>query len=100
MAERSSSTVSFPGISSKDVLTDVLRQGAQRMLVQAIETEVAEWIEVHASVTNEVGRRQVVRNGYLPKRTIAAGAGSTSQGGTRTLLLQDSAAVLAEDEEP
>ena len=75
MAERSSSTVSFPGISSKDVLTDVLRQGAQRMLVQAIETEVAEWIEVHASVTNEVGRRQVVRNGYLPKRTITTGIG-------------------------
>ena len=75
MAERSSSTVSFPGISSKDVLTDVLRQGAQRMLVQAIESEVAEWIEVHASVTNEVGRRQVVRNGYLPKRTITTGIG-------------------------
>ena len=75
MAERSSSTVSFPGISSKDVLTDVLRQGAQRMLVQAIETEVAEWIEVHAPVTNEVGRRQVVRNGYLPQRTITTGIG-------------------------
>ena len=75
MAEPSSSTVSFPGISSKDVLTDVLRQGAQRMLVQAIESEVAEWIEVHASVTNEVGRRQVVRNGYLPKRTITTGIG-------------------------
>ena len=75
MAERSSSTVSFPGISSKDVLTDVLRQGAQRMLVQAIESEVAEWIEVHASVTSEAGRRQVVRNGYLPKRTITTGIG-------------------------
>ena len=75
MAERSSSTVSFPGISSKDVLTDVLRQGAQRMLVQAIESEVAEWIEVHASLTNAVGRRQVVRNGYLPKRTITTGIG-------------------------
>ena len=45
------------------------------MLVQAIESEVAEWIEVHASVTNEVGRRQVVRNGYLPKRTITTGIG-------------------------
>ncbi len=75
MAEPSSSTVSFPGISSKDVLSDVLRQGAQRMLVQAIESEVAEWIEVHASVTSEAGRRQVVRNGYLPKRTITTGIG-------------------------
>jgi hypothetical protein len=63
MAERNSSTVLFPGISSKDVLTDVLRQGAQRMLAQAVEAEVAEWIEVRAQVTNESGRRQVVRNG-------------------------------------
>ena len=45
------------------------------MLVQAIEAEVAEWIEVHAQVTNEAGRRQVVRNGYLTKRTITTGIG-------------------------
>lgn len=75
MAERSSSSVSFPGISSKDVLSDVLRQGAQRMLAQAIEAEVAEWIDGHAEVTDRKGRRQVVRNGYLPKRTITTGIG-------------------------
>jgi hypothetical protein len=75
MAERSSSPVSFPGISSKDVLTDVLRQGAQRMLAQAVEAEVAEWIEIHAQVTNASGRRQVVRNGYLPMRTLTTGIG-------------------------
>jgi putative transposase len=63
MAERSSSTVSFPGVFSKDVLSDVLRQGAQRMLAQAIEAEVAEWIDGHAEVTDGQGRRQVVRNG-------------------------------------
>jgi len=76
MAERSSSTVSFPGISSKDVLSDVLRQGAQRMLAQAIEAEVAEWIDGHAEATDRQGRRQVVRNGYLPKRTITTGIGA------------------------
>ena len=75
MAERSSSTVLFPGNSSKDVLSDVLRQGAQRMLAQAIETEVAEWIEGRTQVTDDEGRRQVVRNGYLPKRTITTGIG-------------------------
>src|SRR5688500_8051384 len=75
MAEPSSSTVSFPGISSKDVLSDVLRQGAQRMLAQAIEVEVAEWIDGHVEVTDLKGRRQVVRNGYLPKRTITTGIG-------------------------
>ena len=66
MAERNSSPVSFPGISSKDVLSDVLRQAAQQMLAQAIETEVAEWIDDHAEAIDRKGRRQVVRNGYLP----------------------------------
>ena len=75
MAERSSSTISFPGSSSKDVLSDVLRQGAQRMLAQAIEAEVGEWIDDHSGVTDLQGRRQVVRNGYLPKRTISSGIG-------------------------
>jgi putative transposase len=75
MAEPSSSTVSFPGISSKDALSDVLRQGAQRMLAHAIEAEVAEWIDGHAEVIDRQGRRQVVRNGYLPKRTIITGIG-------------------------
>jgi putative transposase len=75
MAEPSSSTVLFPGSSSKDVLSDVLRQGAQRMLTQAIEAEVAVWIEEHAHLTDEAGHRQVVRNGYLPKRTITTGIG-------------------------
>jgi hypothetical protein len=32
MAERSSSTVSFPGIASRNVLTDVLRQRARQIL--------------------------------------------------------------------
>jgi putative transposase len=45
------------------------------MLVQAIEAEVVEWIDGHAQLTDESGRRQVVRNGYLPKRTITTGIG-------------------------
>jgi putative transposase len=45
------------------------------MLAQAIDTEVAEWIESHREVRDEAGRRQVVRNGRLPKRTILSGVG-------------------------
>ena len=48
-----------------DVLTDVLRTGAQQLLAQAIEAEVADWIDQHASVTDEDGRRLVVRNGHF-----------------------------------
>jgi putative transposase len=76
MHERSNSTIALPAVSSRDVLTTILRDGAQRMLAQAIEAEVAEWIEGHVHLTNETGHRQVVRNGHLPKRTITTGVGA------------------------
>lgn len=75
MAERINSTLSLPVASSRDVLTEILREGAQRLLAQAIEAEVAEWIDAHAELKNADGRRQVVRNGHLPKRTITTGVG-------------------------
>jgi putative transposase len=58
-----------------DVLTDVLRQGAQQLLAQAIEAEVADWIDRHQDCRDAAGRRQVVRNGHLPERTITTGIG-------------------------
>src|SRR5665213_4592554 len=65
----------LPASTSRDVLTGILRQGAQRMLAQAIDAEVAEWIEVHRDFRDPAGHRQVVRNGRLPKRTILSGVG-------------------------
>jgi len=46
------------------------------MLAQAIDAEIAEWIETHRDVCDEAGHRQVVRNGRLPKRTILSGVGA------------------------
>jgi len=63
-----------PG-TTKDVLTEVLREGAQRMLAQAIEAEVAAYIEEHRDERDDAGRRLVVRNGRLPKRKIESGVG-------------------------
>jgi putative transposase len=65
--------VPLPG--SHDVLTDLLRQGARKMLSEAIEAEVQDWIEQHAGHRDAQGRQQVVRNGYLPERTILTGVG-------------------------
>jgi hypothetical protein len=56
-------------------LTEILRQGAQAMLTTAIEAEVREWIEGHEHLQDERGHRQVVRNGYLPERSITTGIG-------------------------
>jgi len=45
------------------------------MLAEAIEAEVAEWIEARVHLVDERGHRQVVRNGHLPSREILTGAG-------------------------
>src|SRR6478752_6811013 len=58
-----------------DVLTDILRDGARRLLAEAVEAEVAAWIDAHAHLKDPTGRRQVVRNGYLPEREIQTGLG-------------------------
>jgi putative transposase len=61
--------------ASGDVLTEVIRQGAKQLLSQAIEAEVADWIERHKGHQDDEGRQQVVRNGFLPSRTILTGVG-------------------------
>ena len=68
-------TASVPLPQAQDVLTDLLRQGAQQLLAQAIEAEVADWIDRHQECRDRAGRRQVVRNGHLPERTITTGVG-------------------------
>jgi putative transposase len=75
MAEVSSSTIGFPVSASREVLSEVLRQGAQQMLATAIEAEVSEWIATHAHLRDEAGHRQVIRNGHLPKRRLTTGVG-------------------------
>ena len=56
-------------------LDELVRTGAQRMLQAAIETEVNDFLGEHAQRRDAVGKRQVVRNGYLPARKILTGAG-------------------------
>lgn len=45
------------------------------MLAQAIEAEVAAYLRERDHLTDEAGRRQVVRNGYLPAREVLTGLG-------------------------
>ena len=56
-------------------LTAILRRGAQQLLAQAIEAEVAAWIDAHAHLVDGHGHRHVVRNGHLPSRSIVTGVG-------------------------
>jgi putative transposase len=61
--------------TGQDVLTEVLRDGARRMLAQSVGAEAAAWIEAHGHLKDESGHKQVVRNGHLPERTIQTGLG-------------------------
>ena len=64
-----------PGADERDALTEVLRQGAWRMLAQTVESEVEAFVVAHEHIRDEEGRRLVIRNGYLPERTIQTGIG-------------------------
>ena len=59
----------------EDALTACLRDGARRMLLQAVEAEVAQWVDERAHLLDDDGRRQVVRNGYAEQRTLVTGLG-------------------------
>ena len=74
MHERSSATTTIPA-PGRDVLAEILRDGVQRLLGQAIEAEVEDWTARHAQLRDERGRQQVVKNGHHPPRTLVTGVG-------------------------
>jgi transposase-like protein len=64
-----------PGTFS-DALTELVRNGARQIIAQAVEVEVQEFLAQYQSLKDEQGRQAVVRNGYLPERTIVTGVGA------------------------
>lgn len=58
-----------------DPLTQVLRDGARALLAQAVEAEVAAFVDKHADLRTEDGRQRVVRHGHLPERAVMTGIG-------------------------
>jgi len=58
-----------------DLLQQVLKQGAQQLLAKAIESEVQLLLETHNTLITDDGKAGLVRNGYLPERTIQTGLG-------------------------
>jgi putative transposase len=56
-------------------LEEIARAGARRALQQAIEDEVADYVDAHREHLDQSGHRLVVRNGKKPPRTILSGLG-------------------------
>lgn len=81
-SNEAATTIPVPG---RDVLSEILREGAQRLLAQAIDAEVDDWIEQHAGVKDDSGHQQVVRNGHHPTRTLVTGVGPVAVSQPRVL---------------
>ena len=65
-------------VSIADPLTEVLRLGARRLLAEAVEAEVEAFVAAHADLSDENGRRRVVRHGYQPEREVQTGIGAVA----------------------
>ena len=61
---------------SLQTLDELAREGARRMLMEALEVEVAEYIETHRGQRDEAGHALVVRNGHARERKVTTGAGT------------------------
>jgi putative transposase len=61
---------------SPSLIDEIVREGARRMLAEALQAEVDAYIAAHAAERDESGRRLVVRNGYHQPREILTSAGA------------------------
>ena len=60
---------------TSDALTTLIRAGAQKLIAQAVEAEVAELMALYVDQQDETGRALVVRSGHQLARDIQTGIG-------------------------
>ena len=59
----------------QDLLSTMLREGAQRLIAEALQAEFDEHLEQFAERRDDEGRLAVVRNGWQPRREVLTGLG-------------------------
>ncbi len=67
--------LSQPEPDVADPLHQLLREGARDLIAKAVEAEMASFLAQYDDQRLEDGRKAVVRNGYLPKRSVQTGIG-------------------------
>ena len=75
MSETTISTLPDPSGFSPDPLTDLIREGARKLIEQAVEVELATFLAAFAKDRLDDGRARLVRHGHLPEREILTGIG-------------------------
>ena len=95
------------------MIDEIVREGARRMLAEALQAEVDAYIARFAGERDEHGRRLVVRNGSHQPREVLTAAGAVEvvaprvndrrtdpdTGERQPVLLGDPAAVVPQDPE-
>ena len=61
---------------SSSLIDEIVREGARRMLAEALQAEVDAYVAQLAGERDENGRRLVVRNGYHQSRAVLTSAGA------------------------
>lgn len=74
MEDVTGNTTNEPAVGA-DPLTALLKHGARELITQAVEAELETLLSEHKSTALTDGRQAVVRNGYLPERSIQTGIG-------------------------
>ena len=64
------------GQDSSPLIDEIVREGARRMLAEALQAEVDAYIAAHAGERDADGRRLVVRNGSHQSREVLTSAGA------------------------
>ena len=75
MSETTITKLPDPSGFSPDPLSDVIRDGARKLIEQAIEAELAALMAAFTEEKLEDGRARLVRHGHLPEREILTGLG-------------------------
>src|ERR1700747_1893251 len=63
-------------VGGPSLIDEIVREGARRMLAEALQAEVDAYIAAHAAERDEDGRRLVVRTGYHQPREVLTSAGA------------------------
>ena len=61
-----------------DPITELLRNGAKKLLAEALEAEIESFLSQYKELRDSKGRQRITANGYLPEREIQTGIGSIS----------------------
>ncbi|MDT8326683.1 MAG: hypothetical protein RQ750_04755, partial [Roseovarius sp.] len=75
MSETTITQLPDPSGFSPDPFTDILRDGARKLIEQAIHAELATLMAAFSGERLEDGRARLVRHGHLPEREVMTGIG-------------------------